>query len=140
MRRLWTEPVVTFVGRFHTITGAGINPLPVQRPIPVRIATTDATPALRRVGRIGEGWTPAISVGPALDAAKAIVDRAARNAGRDPTGIRLEGSVAVRPEAPDSMPPELDHMLTELDAWRAAGARRVLLSTADLIVRGRGSP
>jgi probable F420-dependent oxidoreductase len=131
MRRLWTEPVVTFAGRFHTITGAGINPLPIQRPIPVCIATTDAAPALRRVGRIGDGWIPAIPVGPALDAAKAIVDRAARDAGRDPAGIRLEGSVTVRPETPEAMLTELDHMLTELDAWRAAGARRVLLSTAE---------
>lgn len=121
MRRLWTEPMVTFAGRFHTITGAGINPRPVQQPIPVSIATTDSP----RAGRIGDGWIPAISVGPELDAARAIVDQAARDAGRDPASVRLEGSVAVRPEA-------LDAMVTELDAWRAAGARRVLLSTAEL--------
>src|SRR5262250_3109373 len=35
LRRLWTEPSVTYHGRFDRITGAGLAPLPVQRPIPV---------------------------------------------------------------------------------------------------------
>src|SRR5918994_494196 len=35
MRKLWTEPLVTFDGEYHHIDRAGINPLPVQRPIPV---------------------------------------------------------------------------------------------------------
>ena len=37
LRRLWTEQSVTFDGDFHQVTGAGIAPLPVQRPIPVWI-------------------------------------------------------------------------------------------------------
>src|SRR4051812_2145062 len=47
MRRLWTEPVVDFEGTWHRIPRAGINPLPVQRPIPVWIGAS-AEPALRR--------------------------------------------------------------------------------------------
>src|SRR5436853_5331098 len=35
LRRLWTEPVFDFEGRWHTVTAAGLNPLPVQRPIPI---------------------------------------------------------------------------------------------------------
>src|SRR6478752_3439105 len=35
LRALWTQPVVTFEGRWHHIDAAGINPLPVQRPIPI---------------------------------------------------------------------------------------------------------
>ncbi len=121
MRRLWTEPVVTFAGRFHTVTGAGINPRPA-RPIPIAIATTDAPRALRRAGRIGDGWLPAIPVGPELDAAKAIVDRAARDAGRDPALVELDGSAALQAD--------LDALRAEFDAWVAVGARRVLLSAA----------
>jgi probable F420-dependent oxidoreductase len=51
LRRLWTEPVVDFTGRWHRVPEAGINPLPVQRPIPVWI---------------GGGWTSGCSTG--LDA------------------------------------------------------------------------
>ena len=37
MRALWTQEIVNFEGRWHKITDAGINPLPVQRPIPIWI-------------------------------------------------------------------------------------------------------
>ena len=37
LRRLWTEQTVTFHGTFDQITGAGLAPMPVQRPIPVWI-------------------------------------------------------------------------------------------------------
>src|ERR1700716_247210 len=35
LRALWTSPSVTFVGEFDQVTGAGLAPLPVQRPIPI---------------------------------------------------------------------------------------------------------
>ena len=35
LRQLWTRPVITFKGRWHEINAAGIQPLPVQRPIPI---------------------------------------------------------------------------------------------------------
>ena len=54
LRRLWTEPVLTEHGRFHRITEAGINPLPVQRPIPIWIGGI-ADASLRRAARLGDG-------------------------------------------------------------------------------------
>ena len=57
MRRLWTEESVDFEGKWHRVSAAGINPLPVQRPIPVWIGGA-ADPVLRRAARIGEGWLP----------------------------------------------------------------------------------
>src|SRR5689334_14487443 len=47
MRKLWTEPVITFEGQYHKITAAGINPLPIQRPIPIWIGGS-AEAALKR--------------------------------------------------------------------------------------------
>ncbi|HEY9325316.1 MAG TPA: LLM class F420-dependent oxidoreductase, partial [Candidatus Limnocylindria bacterium] len=35
LRALWTQEVVDFKGRWHRIDRAGIDPLPVQRPIPI---------------------------------------------------------------------------------------------------------
>ena len=57
MRALWTSPVITFDGRWERIDAAGINPLPVQRPIPIWIGGY-AEATLRRVGQLGEGWFP----------------------------------------------------------------------------------
>ncbi len=55
LRLLWTQPLVKFEGRYHIIPDAGINPLPVQRPIPIWFGGTDDR-ALRRMARIGDGW------------------------------------------------------------------------------------
>lgn len=65
LRRLWTEPTVTLDGRFHRVTGAGLAPLPVQRPIPVWIGSA-SDPGYRRAGRLADGWFPMMSPGPYL--------------------------------------------------------------------------
>ena len=59
MRALWTNELVTYEGRWHRITDAGINPLPVQRPIPVWLGG-GADPVLRRVARMADGWFPQV--------------------------------------------------------------------------------
>src|SRR5207245_1887984 len=35
MRLLWSQEIVSYKGQFHTITEAGLNPLPVRRSIPI---------------------------------------------------------------------------------------------------------
>src|SRR5207237_6861582 len=55
LRELWTEPLVNFAGQWHTIPDAGLNPLPIQRPIPIWFGGTAAA-ALRRAARLGDGW------------------------------------------------------------------------------------
>src|SRR4051812_41650087 len=94
MRRLWTEPSLTHAGGFDTVTGAGINPLPVQRPIPVWVGgSSDA--AYRRMGRLADGWFPQVRPGDDLDHALAVIADAARAAGRDPSTIGMEGRVTA---------------------------------------------
>jgi alkanesulfonate monooxygenase SsuD/methylene tetrahydromethanopterin reductase-like flavin-dependent oxidoreductase (luciferase family) len=55
LRRLWSEPLVNFAGSWHTIPDAGINPLPVQQPIPLWFGGF-AEAAIRRAARLGDGW------------------------------------------------------------------------------------
>jgi probable F420-dependent oxidoreductase len=89
MRALWSDNPITFKGRWHTIDNAGINPLPVQRPIPVWIGGM-SEPVLKRVGRIGDGWFPQR---PPDDEARAMLGRLheyAHAAGRDPSTIGIE--------------------------------------------------
>lgn len=57
MRQLWTQPLVNFSGKWHTIPDAGINPMPVQQPIPVWFGG-HAVAVLRRVALLGDGWMP----------------------------------------------------------------------------------
>ena len=59
LRLLWTQDEVTFEGQWDHVEGAGINPLPVQRPIPIWIGPGgggQAPAVLRRVGRLADGW------------------------------------------------------------------------------------
>src|SRR6267143_1426974 len=71
MRKLWTEPVVTFKGSYHHLDRAGLNPLPVQRPIPVWMGGM-AEPVLKRVAQISDGWFPQFQPG---DEASHTLDR-----------------------------------------------------------------
>ncbi|MEJ5246216.1 MAG: LLM class F420-dependent oxidoreductase [Caldilinea sp.] len=57
LRRLWTEPLVTVHDEWHHISDAGINPLPVQRPIPIWLGG-HADAVLERIARLGDGWMP----------------------------------------------------------------------------------
>jgi probable F420-dependent oxidoreductase len=121
MRRLWTEESVTFEGEYHNVTGAGIAPLPVQRPIPVWFGAR-AKVALRRAGRIGDGWFPTMQPGPELTEARTIVHDSAREAGRDPGSIGMEGRINVGTEGPESA-------ADRVAAWREAGATHLTLNT-----------
>jgi probable F420-dependent oxidoreductase len=120
LRRLWTEESVTFHGTFDHITGAGLAPLPVQRPIPVWVGAQSPV-AYRRVGRAADGWFPQLSPGPGLDEALRIVGDAATTAGRDPAGIGMEGRVTWRGDP--------DQVAGQFRQWQAAGATHVSVST-----------
>jgi probable F420-dependent oxidoreductase len=121
LRRLWTETSVTFTGKHEHVTGAGISPLPVQRPIPVWVgARADA--ALRRVGRIADGWFPMDQPGPELGRATEIVHSAAVQAGRDPSALGIEGRINIGSAAS----PPIDQQIA---AWREAGATHLSINT-----------
>ena len=57
LRKLWTQKLVTFEGQWHHIPDAGLNPLPVQRPIPLWFGG-HAEPVLQRAAKLADGWLP----------------------------------------------------------------------------------
>lgn len=121
LRRLWTETSVTVTGDHEHVTGAGIAPLPVQRPIPVWIGAR-ADVALRRAGRIADGWFPMDQPGPALARSTAIVHAAAEQAGRDPAALGMEGRISLGPNSSSSID-------QQVEAWRDAGATHLSINT-----------
>jgi probable F420-dependent oxidoreductase len=121
LRALWSKQSVTFHGAHETVTGAGLAPLPVQRPIPVWFGAQSA-PAYRRVGRLADGWFPQVPPGERLDEARALVEQSARDAGRDPSSLGMEGRVSWGPEG-------LDKLVGHVEKWRAAGASHVSINT-----------
>jgi probable F420-dependent oxidoreductase len=121
LRRLWTETSVTVAGEHEHVTGAGIAPLPVQRPIPVWIGAR-ADVALRRAGRIADGWFPMEQPGPALTRSTAIVHTAAVQVGRDPSTLGMEGRINLGSESSSSID-------QQIAAWREAGATHLSINT-----------
>jgi len=120
LRQLWTEQAVTFGGSFDRITGAGLAPLPVQRPIPVWVGAQSPR-AYRRAGRLGDGWFPQIAPGPQLDEARQIVTEAAVEAGRDPASLGMEGQLRWQEDQ--------DKLAAAMRQWQHAGATHLSVNT-----------
>ena len=130
LRALWTQPLVTFHGRWHHISDAGLNPLPVQRPIPLWMGGAQAggmaeralARVLRRIGRLADGWVLVGSPGPHTETYWTRIREYARQAGRDPSAISLEGGLRVRDGDPD-------RWRRDLETWRRLGATHVCVNT-----------
>ena len=121
LRALWTQEVVDFHGRWHHITHAGINPLPVQRPIPLWLGGR-VEAVVERVGRLADGWFPQFVPD---DAGRATIERMhgyARVAGRDPAAIGIEGRISLTESGPDAWG-------TLAEAWRGLGATHLSVNT-----------
>jgi probable F420-dependent oxidoreductase len=121
LRKLWTQELVTFDGRWHKVTDAGINPLPVQRPIPLWFGGGDNR-ALRRLARLGDGWFPLMAPDNKLSATIERIRNDAREAGRDPDTIGIEGRIAYGQGLPESW-------FKDLEAWQKLGATHVSFTT-----------
>ena len=124
MRALWTQQSVTFDGKWHHIDAAGINPMPVQRPIPVWFGgASDAV--LKRTARMGDGWITSPQV-QTYEANKAMLGRLhgfAEEVDRDPASIGIEGRIELVDHPTDN------DVLSAFREWREMGVEIVTLST-----------
>jgi probable F420-dependent oxidoreductase len=121
MRRLWTEPLVDFKGKWHTIPDAGLNPLPVQRPIPVWFGGS-AEAALRRLARLGDGWIALSRSAAEAKPALAQLERFLEQAGRTRSQVGLEARISY-----DSGDPKVWEMT--MREWQEAGATHLSFNT-----------
>ena len=118
MRKLWTEPQVTFRGRFHTLIDVTMLPAPVQRPIPIWFGgSSDAV--IKRAARIGDGYMPIMSSEVAAPKIAMLFEHM-KAFGRDPAGFGLEGWLRFDDANPDKW-------LAAAQGWKRLGARIVML-------------
>ena len=121
MRLLWGQEVVSYKGQFHTITEAGLNPLPVRRSIPIWLGGR-AEVLLRRTARLGDGWLPQ---GKPDEQMRETLDRLRsyiREADRDPNEVGVE----ARLNASDG---DLDEWVRQTEGWRRLGATHISINT-----------
>lgn len=97
LRRFWTEPVVTFEGKYHHIDGVGIGRLP-EKPVEIWMGTGTDDARLKRVARLADGWIPTGDPEEPLSRLRKHLEEA----GRDPSTFGIVARVAAGPEAVDA--------------------------------------
>lgn len=119
LRKLWTEDLVTYSGRFHDLHEVNIVPPPVQRPIPIWFGgSSDAV--VKRAARIGDGWMPIMPPDEQTEAKLADLRRHLKAFGRDPEAFGLEGWLRMHEADPQ-------RWAEAADGWRRLGAQMVML-------------
>jgi probable F420-dependent oxidoreductase len=130
LRRLWSDGPVEHAGEFYRIPRTEFEPKPVQRPHPPILFGGTAEAALRRAGRIADGWVSSSRadlhhIGESIN----IVKRAAEEAGRDPQRLRFvcRGVVKVRPGERAPLTGPLDELRPDLDRIAASGVTELFV-------------
>ncbi len=145
LQALWTQDPVEFAGEFYTVPRSHVRPRPVQRPHPPLLLGGAAAPALRRAGRLAQGWISSSrwdlsTIGASVETVRA----GARDAGRDPAALHIlvRGIVDLVDDDPGPRRRPLHgtrrQVLDDLAALQAHGVTEVFL---DLNLSPRvGSP
>jgi probable F420-dependent oxidoreductase len=120
LKLLFTQELVTFKGQFHDIDDAGLNPLPVQRPIPIWLGG-HADAVLRRLARKGDGWLPGYRTAEAAQESLDKLEQYLVENGRSRQDIGLEPRLHVT-DGPEAWQ-------TYLAGWRDAGATHISFNT-----------
>ncbi|WP_280361072.1 LLM class flavin-dependent oxidoreductase [Nocardia wallacei] len=90
---MWTTNPVEHRGRHWTVPPSWVDLKPAQRPHPPIYLGAFTPPGLTRVGRRADGWLAVVQVpgrthrADELEQQRAVIDEAARAAGRDPQAI-----------------------------------------------------
>lgn len=133
LEELWTSEVPEFHGEFYELPPVRFDPKPLQKPRPPILLGGTSEPALRRAGRLSDGWISSSRadlhrIGQSIE----IVREAARAAGRDPGALRFvcRGVVRVRPQAgPDRRPltGTLEEIRSDFGALEAQGVTELFV-------------
>ncbi len=126
LRALWANELVTFDGEWHHLDRIGINPLPVQRPIPIWMGSFVGKlveKVLERTGRLADGWMPQFPPGDELVDAIGRLRGYATAAGRDPSTLGIECGVRI------GSLDDRQRWVDSASAFRAIGATHLRVST-----------
>jgi probable F420-dependent oxidoreductase len=121
LRALWTGDLVTYKGREHTINDAGINPLPVQRPIPIWGGAFRPV-AIERVCRLMDGFFPRMPLDDKTEERMERVFKLLEQYGRDPAKFGLDATVYCKGD-------DVEQWLRDAERWQALGATHISVQT-----------
>lgn len=123
LRQLWTQPLVNFTGRWHSIPDAGINPLPVQRPIPIWFGG-HADAAIRRIARMGDGWMLRTKSPAEASRGLELLQQYLEEFGREKSDIGIEARFSYGDGGSD-------FWQNTVRGWQTIGATHLSINTMD---------
>ena len=119
MKLLWQNELVRYEGEFHKLDDVGINPLPIQHPIPVWFGGS-ADAVLKRMAKLGDGWMtstmPIEGVKPRLEKLHEYL----RAEERDPANFGIDPFISLN---------RLDDPMGTLEQWQELGATHASILT-----------
>lgn len=129
MRLLWSQPSVTFSGRFHELSQVGISPRPTRK-IPVWVGagrfTANGIPSdksLRRIARCADGYKMFAPLGLQPTAAMDVIERLRHivaEEGRDADSVAIEARLLTQATP-------RDEWRSSVEQWARRGADYVSL-------------
>ena len=131
LKAIWTQDPVEYRGEFYAVPRSSVAPRPAQRPHPPLLLGGSAEPALRRAGRISDGWISASRFAAKdVPAAVETIRAAATDAGRNADDVRIiiRGSVRVRPEDEDkALSGTVDKIRRDMAEYASAGVTELFV-------------
>ncbi len=121
LKLLWTQPLVKFEGQWHNIPDAGINPLPVQQPIPIWFGGNDDR-VLRRMARLGDGWMPNSRPMEEVKPLLGKLNQYLEQAGRNQATFGIEPRLNMSSIGPDGW-------TSFIQSWEGLGATHLMVNT-----------
>lgn len=125
LRNLWTQALVDFEGPYHRIADAGLNPLPVQRPIPIWFGGGTSVPVMQRIAALADGWILSSSMFDHVPPVLPRLHEFLAAAGRDPQDFGLDIAFSVQRQPADT--------------WRDLAGRWATLGASHLCLNTMGA-
>jgi probable F420-dependent oxidoreductase len=125
LRRLWTEPLVTFEGQWHHLDRVGINPLP-SRPIEIWIGCAARHRTIKRVANFADGWMPLLIPPETPELGVQRLHRYLDEAGRPHDAVKLIPRTYPLRKNADGSPADYVDLAK---FWQSAGAEELTIHT-----------
>lgn len=119
LRKLWSESLIDFTGKWHRVDRASLKPLPGRR-IPIWFGGSDER-VMQRAARLGDGMIPQFAPNDAGKAALARLDQYLAENGRDRSTFGIEAQVSLSAGE--------DKWAAHAQSWRELGANYICVRT-----------
>jgi F420-dependent oxidoreductase-like protein len=119
IRRLWSEPAVTFEGRYYQLHEAPCDPKPVQKPFPPFVIGGEGERTLQVIARYADIWDCSVATPAIYVQKRELLERFCTAIGRDLATIAYSRHIPVDPT-------DLKATLAQTRAFLEVGATHII--------------